>query len=72
MTNILPTLIQNSKQRDRPIGALEYIGWGIWVFGFIFEAVADHQNFAFLSNPNNAVSSLPFMVISSCGRYVLR
>lgn len=52
--NLLPTLIQNSKQRDTPIGTKEYIGWAMWALGFLMQIVADSQKSAFRADPANA------------------
>ena len=38
------------------MGTWDYVGWGIWGFGFIFEVVADMQKSSFRSNPANKVS----------------
>ena len=53
--NLMPTLIQNSKRRDTPIGTKEYIGWGLWALGFLLQVVADRQKSAFRADPANAV-----------------
>ncbi|KAF6029291.1 hypothetical protein EB796_012397 [Bugula neritina] len=53
-TNILPTLIQNSKSVDVPIGKKEYLGWSSWFVGFLIQIVADHQKSVFRANPANA------------------
>lgn len=55
LTNLLPTLIQNSKSQLAPIGAKEYLGWSAWFIGFIIQIVADHQKSAFRADPANAV-----------------
>ena len=60
LITLLPTLIMNSKQKDQEISTQDYAGWGIWVLGFIFEAVADYQKSVFRANPENAVSSFAF------------
>tara|TARA_B100000401_G_scaffold404551_1_gene318817 strand:- start:3699 stop:4238 length:540 start_codon:yes stop_codon:yes gene_type:complete len=36
-----------------PFGIVGYIGLGLWVFGFIFQVVADYQKTRFKSNPKN-------------------
>ena len=46
-----------SSRRNPPIGTRDYIGWGIWTIGFIFEVVADAQKSIFRANPQNKVSS---------------
>lgn len=50
---LLPTLILNTEQRDKPLGTRDYIGWGVWALGFITEAVADQQKWNFKSDPEN-------------------
>jgi len=50
---LLPTLLLNSSRRNPPIGTRDYIGWGIWTIGFIFEVVADAQKSIFRANPQN-------------------
>ena len=54
---LLPTLIQNSKQEDTQISTRDYVGWGLWIAGFLIEAIADHQKSTFRANPDNAVST---------------
>jgi steroid 5-alpha reductase family enzyme len=39
--------------RSEPLGVLAWIGLGLWVLGFGFEAVADAQKRAFKSDPAN-------------------
>jgi len=50
---MLPTLMLNSSERDRPLGNLDVIGWGLWAIGMGFEVIADFQKSAFRRNPNN-------------------
>ena len=52
---MLPTLMLNSSERDRPLGNLDVIGWGLWAIGMGFEVIADFQKSAFRRNPNNKV-----------------
>lgn len=54
---LLPTLMLNSEKRDEPLGARDYIGWGIWGLGFATEAIADQQKWSFKNDPDNAVSN---------------
>ncbi|KAH3719620.1 hypothetical protein DPMN_062471 [Dreissena polymorpha] len=51
---LLPLLVLNNKKEDRPLTTRDYVGWGIWTLGFLFEALADHQKSVFKSNPGNA------------------
>lgn len=39
---------------DKPLGALAYIGIGLWLFGFTVESVADYQKTQFRKLPENA------------------
>ena len=41
----LPVTLVNSSSYDSPIGALDYIGWGLWVLGFIIESGSDHDKY---------------------------
>ncbi|CAF3903672.1 unnamed protein product [Rotaria sordida] len=50
---LLPTFYLNQKQIDKPLIKTDYIGWSIWLFGFIFEIIADKQKMSFKNNPNN-------------------
>ena len=36
-----------------PFGIVGYIGLGLWIFGFIFQVVADYQKTRFKNNPKN-------------------
>ena len=49
---VTPVLLINSNQRQG-ITWLDLIGIAVWIFGFIFETIADHQLATFLSNSNN-------------------
>jgi len=50
---LLPTLMLNVTETDRPIGRLDYIGWGLWGIGMFCEIIADFQKSAFRRNPDN-------------------
>jgi steroid 5-alpha reductase family enzyme len=49
----LPVILLNGTDRDCPLSALDAIGWLIFVTGFVIETVADHEKFAFRSQPAN-------------------
>lgn len=36
-----------------PFGIVGYIGLGLWIFGFIFQVIADYQKTRFKNNPKN-------------------
>lgn len=55
---LLPTLYLNEKQVDKALTKTDFIGWGLWLFGFLFEVLADKQKLAFKNNLNNQVYSL--------------
>ena len=55
---LLPSLILNTERRDPALGARDYLGWGLWVAGFLIEVVADMQKSIFRANPENDVSSV--------------
>ena len=54
---LLPTLILNTERRDVPLGNRDYLGYGLWAVGFLFEVVADMQKSIFRANPANDVSN---------------
>ena len=54
---LLPTLMLNASEKDRPIGRLDWIGWGLWSIGMLFEVVADFQKSAFRRRSENRVIS---------------
>ena len=47
----------NASEKDRPIGRLDWIGWGLWSIGMLFEVVADFQKSAFRRRSENRVTS---------------
>ncbi|XP_076461945.1 uncharacterized protein LOC143294365 [Babylonia areolata] len=53
LSTLLPTLLLNSKKEDSPLSARDYLGWGMWGVGFLFETVADYQKSRFKANPEN-------------------
>ncbi|XP_053373736.1 uncharacterized protein LOC123531627 [Mercenaria mercenaria] len=53
-TTLLPLLVLNNKKEDKPLCTRDYVGWGLWALGFLFETVADYQKSAFKGNPDNA------------------
>ena len=53
---LLPTLLLNTVKRDVPLGNKDYLGYGLWATGFLFEVVADMQKSIFRANPDNDVS----------------
>ena len=60
---LLPSLILNTERRDPALGSRDYLGWGLWVAGFLIEVVADMQKSIFRANPENDVSSIIIAVI---------
>ncbi|XP_013378918.1 uncharacterized protein LOC106150581 [Lingula anatina] len=50
---LLPTLLLNLKKNDLSLCARDILGWGLWVVGFLFEAIADYQKSQFRSDPAN-------------------
>jgi len=50
---LLPTILLNTIKRDVPLGNRDYLGYGLWVTGFLFEVVADMQKSIFRANPDN-------------------
>lgn len=56
LLTLLPVLIVNNKTEDKPLTTRDYAGWGLWIAGFLIEAISDYQKSNFRNNPDNAVS----------------
>lgn len=52
LLNIMPVLVIHAGEGASP-GVFDYIGIGIWIIGFIFEALGDYQLDVFLKDPKN-------------------
>ncbi|KAM8977591.1 uncharacterized protein RCH25_047139 [Pelodytes ibericus] len=50
---LLPSLILNLEQRNKPLGLRDYFGWALWIIGFLTQAIADQQKWTFKSDPDN-------------------
>lgn len=50
---ILPSLLAVSSPRQRPLSTRDYVGWGVWLIGYLIEVVADYQKSSFRNNPAN-------------------
>ena len=59
----MPTLILNTERRDVGLGSRDYLGYGLWLVGFMFEVVADMQKSIFRANPENDVSQIKYQKI---------
>ena len=46
-------MILNSKREDTELTSKDYVGWTIWLAGFLLEAIADYQKYTFRSDPGN-------------------
>lgn len=57
LLTLLPTLLSNNKEEDRPLATRDYLGYGMWTVGFVLETLADYQKSRFRSNPVNDVSA---------------
>ncbi len=49
----LSALVAITAVTQVEFGILGYVGLSLWVFGFIFEVIADHQKTKFKANPDN-------------------
>lgn len=57
---LLPVQLMLAVESKQEVGAKEYIGWGMWAFGFVLQATADYQKSAFkanVANKNNFIST---------------
>ena len=53
---LAPTMILNIKgmrSQEKELGTSDYIGWALWLAGFLLEVIADTQKSTFRSNPDN-------------------
>lgn len=63
MVTLLPTLYLNHKRIDKALTKTDYAGWGIWLFGFLFEVIADQQKMSFKSDKKNQVNRFKFVLL---------
>lgn len=50
---IAQPIITVNRSTETGLGLLDYIGLAIWIFGYIFEVVGDHQLKTFIGKPEN-------------------
>lgn len=50
---LAPSMLLNVKRDDAPLNLRDFIGWALWISGFLFEATADKQKSEFKSIPEN-------------------
>ncbi|XP_078370011.1 uncharacterized protein LOC144653785 [Oculina patagonica] len=50
---LLPTLILNTSTKDEKLTLKDYLGWSLWLTGFILESLGDHQKSQFRADPGN-------------------
>ena len=50
---LLPTLILNTSDKEEKLTWKDYLGWSLWLIGFVLELVADHQKTQFRADPAN-------------------
>ena len=50
---LLPTLILNTSTKEEKFTWKDYLGWSLWLIGFVLEAVADRQKSQFRADPAN-------------------
>merc|ERR1712113_493068 len=62
---LLPTLLLNTVKRDVPLGNKDYLGYGLWATGFLFEVVADMQKSIFRQILTMMASSFQLV----CGQF---
>ncbi len=48
-----PLLLAHGGDAGRSLGVFELLGTGLWLVGFLFESIADHQLLLFKRNPAN-------------------
>ena len=51
---MLPSLMMILSEKKQPsIGTQDYLGWSMWLVGFVMETLADYQKTQFRLNPAN-------------------
>jgi len=50
---LLPTLVMLTQKRQPSLNIQDWLGWTLWIVGFVIEVVADHQKSQFRSIPSN-------------------
>lgn len=52
---VLPSLLtfKRSTERLAPINLRDFLGWSLWLVGFLIESIADRQKSKFRSQPSN-------------------
>jgi len=50
---LLPTLILNTSTKEEKLTWKDYLGWSLWLVGFILEVTADRQKSQFRAEPAN-------------------
>ena len=64
---LLPALLVNNKLTQKVLTTRDYIGIAVWIFGFVFEVVADYQKLMFKKDPNSAVCAVVYqLLLQSC------
>lgn len=53
LTALSVFISNDSVGHQKPLESIDYVGIGMWVVGFLFEATADHQKRLFRQNPKN-------------------
>ena len=46
----LPVSLTNAAKNDSKLNALDYVGWALWLIGFLIETIADFQKFAYIQD----------------------
>lgn len=54
IVTLLPSLLMVMKSKQPTLNAQDWIGWTMWVVGFVTEVLADYQKSQFRSDPANA------------------
>ena len=49
----LPVTLNNAAKNDLPLNWLDFVGWTLWVIGFLFESIADLQKFFYTMTPTD-------------------
>lgn len=54
IVTLLPSLLMMLQKKQPSLNAQDWLGWTMWVVGFVTEVLADYQKSQFRSDPSNA------------------
>lgn len=50
---MLPQILLNASSENPKLNGNDYVGWILWLVGFISETMADFQKYSYKNDPKN-------------------